>query len=117
MVKTSEAYALISGDTQDPVFSFKQKYRENFRDPGFYSCLKNDFEEEIFKKYPEVKDLYHSIALKNPIKVMLCGSGSSLFGLFTAKSKAEDCERSIRRRCRFSCITEFYPGSDRVLKK
>ncbi len=44
--------------------------------------LKNDFEEAVFKKYPEIKSIKDNLYGSNAIYAGLSGSGSSVFGIF-----------------------------------
>jgi 4-diphosphocytidyl-2-C-methyl-D-erythritol kinase len=60
------------------------------------SCVFNDFEETVFKKYPKIKavkeELYHSGA----IFALMSGSGSSVFGIFERKVKLEALEQECK---------------------
>ncbi len=44
--------------------------------------LKNDFEESIFKLYPEVATIKNQLYAKGAVYASMSGSGSSVFGLF-----------------------------------
>lgn len=46
------------------------------------SCLFNDFEETIFIKYPEIKNLKKQLYNNGALYASMSGSGSSVFGIF-----------------------------------
>ena len=46
------------------------------------SCLFNDFEETIFVKYPEIKNLKELLYNNGALYASMSGSGSSVFGIF-----------------------------------
>ncbi len=48
-------------------------------------CLKNDFEEAIFKQYPEIADVKDCLYQSGAIYASMSGSGSSVFGIFEQK--------------------------------
>jgi 4-diphosphocytidyl-2-C-methyl-D-erythritol kinase len=44
--------------------------------------LENDFEESIFKRYPEVRAVKNQLYNNGAVYASMSGSGSSVFGLF-----------------------------------
>ncbi|MBC7865758.1 MAG: 4-(cytidine 5'-diphospho)-2-C-methyl-D-erythritol kinase, partial [Bacteroidia bacterium] len=44
--------------------------------------LKNDFEEPIFKKYPEIKMVKEKLYSEGAVYASLSGSGSAVYGIF-----------------------------------
>ncbi len=44
--------------------------------------LINDFEESVFSKYPEIRDIKNMLYHKGAIYASMSGSGSSVFGIF-----------------------------------
>lgn len=51
--------------------------------------LMNGFEDVIFKKHSEIKKIKEGLVSKRAIGASLCGSGSSVFGVFKTKDQAE----------------------------
>ncbi|MBI1857612.1 MAG: 4-(cytidine 5'-diphospho)-2-C-methyl-D-erythritol kinase [Candidatus Melainabacteria bacterium] len=47
----------------------------------FFSNMFNDFEDVVFNKYPQILDLRNKLLSEGFKKVMLCGSGSAVFGI------------------------------------
>ncbi|MEC4684484.1 MAG: 4-(cytidine 5'-diphospho)-2-C-methyl-D-erythritol kinase [Nitrospirota bacterium] len=57
--------------------------------------LGNDFEEPVCRLYPELKDIRDRLLNQGAIAALLCGSGSSIFGVFTNNAYAEEASRSF----------------------
>ena len=47
------------------------------------NCLKNDFEDSIFKNHPKIKELKIKLYEAGAVYAAMSGSGSSVFGLFS----------------------------------
>ncbi len=77
-ISTKEAYSNVSysNDTASlkEVLSMPPENWEN--------CLKNDFEEHIFNKHPQIKELKTKLYELGAVYAAMSGSGSSVFGLF-----------------------------------
>lgn len=52
----------------------------------------NDFEEYVFKKYPEIEKIKNELYLNGALYASMSGSGSTVFGMF---SKEEEANKSI----------------------
>jgi 4-diphosphocytidyl-2-C-methyl-D-erythritol kinase len=57
--------------------------------------LKNDFEDYVFKKHMEIKELKEIMLLEGAELSLMSGSGSTVFGIFPDKKSAEDCAVNI----------------------
>ncbi len=109
-VDTGWAYSLLSKEAPDRKKEwtrFKALFFTYFEDWQFYQVLRNDFDAPIRMHFPAIQALYDSMQSFSPVKVMLCGSGASLFSLFKDKADAERCLEAIRPQCRYACLTEF----------
>jgi len=51
--------------------------------------LKNDFEEPVFKQYPEIRSIKETLYNNGAIYAAMSGSGSSVFGLFEKEKKVK----------------------------
>ena len=77
-VSTKEAYANIQ--PMHPSQSLKEIIRmpvETWR-----ATMKNDFEESVFQKYPEIAAIKDKLYDMGAIYASMSGSGSSVFGIF-----------------------------------
>jgi 4-diphosphocytidyl-2-C-methyl-D-erythritol kinase len=77
-VSTKEAYSLVK--PQKPVQSLKEIARmpvETWR-----ATMKNDFEDSVFKLYPEIAAIKDKLYDMGAIYASMSGSGSSVFGIF-----------------------------------
>lgn len=52
--------------------------------------LSNDLEEPVFRLYPELKSIKNRLLENGALAALLCGSGSSVFGVFPDKRRATD---------------------------
>jgi 4-diphosphocytidyl-2-C-methyl-D-erythritol kinase len=77
-VSTAEAYAGIVPKTQEedlpqlvkqPLHTWKDQ-------------VKNDFEQMVFRKYPEISNLKNTLYQHGALYAAMSGSGSSVFGIF-----------------------------------
>lgn len=77
-VSTKEAYALVK--PHKPAVSLKEIVRmpvETWR-----ATMKNDFEESVFARYPEIAAIKDKLYDMGAIYASMSGSGSSVFGIF-----------------------------------
>jgi 4-diphosphocytidyl-2-C-methyl-D-erythritol kinase len=111
-ISTAEAYRLwdespeadkkklTKGIDKYTISSFQTLTRR-----ALYSRLGNDFDEVIFRRYPVFSDLRKEMTALGAKKVMLSGSGSTLFGVFLDKREVQRAETRFQRD---------HPGSGRV---
>jgi 4-diphosphocytidyl-2-C-methyl-D-erythritol kinase len=89
-VNTGEAYSALGRTNawRDPV-NFKKAVLESFDRPELLKeKIVNDFEDVVFKKYPEIRLLKDSMYDFGAIFSLMSGSGSSVFGLFKTEQDA-----------------------------
>lgn len=78
-VSTAEAYANVKPTAwTTPV----QKIIEDLPLDQWQYHLENDFENSVFKKYPEIKKIKDSMYQAGAMYASMSGSGSSVFGIF-----------------------------------
>ncbi len=77
-VSTQEAYSGIV--PQIAEISLKNLIKRPISE--WKHTIKNDFEKEIFKKYPKIKELKDEFYNKGAIYASMSGSGSSVYGIF-----------------------------------
>lgn len=77
-VSTKDAYSLVK--PKQPTHSLKEIARmpiETWR-----ATMKNDFEESVFQKFPEIAAIKDKLYDMGAIYASMSGSGSSVFGIF-----------------------------------
>jgi len=111
-VNTSEAYRLLPPYQKNLSYDFKADYQKNHPLLKFSQNLKNDFEAPVLTQFPQIKRLWDSILTFNPEKVMLSGSGASLFALFNHTAEATRCQEAITDQCRFQTVCQFLPAKN-----
>ena len=77
-ISTPEAYSWIKFKLKKPLL------RDIIDQPikNWRISLKNDFEEEIFKRHPEIKQLKDKLYQLGALYAAMSGSGSAVFGIF-----------------------------------
>lgn len=85
MVSTAEAYADIVPKTLD------YDLRELVRLPliMWKERILNDFEETVFRKYPEIERVKRKIYQQGALFASMTGSGSGVFGIFPKGAKVK----------------------------
>lgn len=78
-IETAAAYALVK--PRDPGVDLRQIV-ENQPVAGWRSVLRNDFEEPVFRKFPQLKEIHRQLYDEGALYASLSGSGSALYGLF-----------------------------------
>ncbi len=106
-VETAWAYQQVKSPYGNEWPNFKANYTQESANPLFYRDLTNDFERFVVEKKPEISEIREALASFQPVKVMLTGSGSSLFALFLDESTAFECQAAISSQCRFSAVSHF----------
>jgi len=77
-ISTPEAYSLIS--PQKPEFSIKEWIKKPVKE--WKNGIVNDFEKNIFVKYPAIAEIKEQLYHKGALYASMSGSGSSVFGIF-----------------------------------
>ncbi len=84
-IDTAEAFSMIN-----PVYTSKSiKKIIQQRIETWKKELKNDFEESVFKKYPEIKKIKNDLNNAGAIYTSMTGSGSTIYGIFQKESTAK----------------------------
>lgn len=92
-VGTKEAYAGIMPSYWE--YSLENVLRTDPMD--WHNLLKNDFENSIFKKYPELSSIKTELYKQGAVYASMSGSGSSIYGLFYDKPNIDSNKfKSIR---------------------
>ena len=77
-INTSQVFSeVIPSDATKSIKEIIQQPIETWRNE-----LKNDFEEPIFKKYPEIKKIKNDLYQSGSIYASMSGSGSAVYGIF-----------------------------------
>lgn len=90
-ISTAEAYAGIVPQPNSFILStiLSIPFQE------WRSCIVNDFEENLFTKYPRLQSLKNSLYECGAWYASMSGSGSSVYGLFDAKPDTAKLENVI----------------------
>jgi 4-diphosphocytidyl-2-C-methyl-D-erythritol kinase len=67
---------------------------------GIFPYFKNDFEDIILNKYPEIKGIKQEILNHGALYAVMTGSGSSVIGLFKDINSAKLAEKSLNNKAK-----------------
>ncbi|MCY7410911.1 MAG: hypothetical protein LH473_11610, partial [Chitinophagales bacterium] len=81
-VNTSWAYAQIDAASFQKINSINLVSTIKKPIAEWKELLKNDFEDVVFKKYPQIKELKKMFYDQGAIYASMSGSGSAVYGLF-----------------------------------
>jgi 4-diphosphocytidyl-2-C-methyl-D-erythritol kinase len=73
--------------------------------------IENDFERVVFPQYPELRDVKRVLEREGSDYASLSGSGSTLFGLFRSRERAEQAAKRMGAEGLAVAITETLPRS------
>lgn len=78
-ISTAEAYSGVNPKkSKIPV----KEIIENYAVEKWKGLLKNDFEDGVFEKYPQLHDIKNDFYNSGAIYASMTGSGSTIFGIF-----------------------------------
>ena len=80
-ISTKEAYSMVS--PKSPTLSLKEIVTRPLYE--WKELMKNDFEDPIFKKYPQICKIKQQLYDLGATYASMSGSGSSLYGIFNVK--------------------------------
>lgn len=87
--------------------NIKNKILEYTQRGQIFDICHNDFEEVVFPKIPEIMEIKSSMERFSPEVSLMSGSGSSVFGIFKSKKRAEETYRYFKSKQKgqaFLCI-------------
>lgn len=114
-IQTREAYHLLDLSRRGDKRGLTKKGNNNtissfqtLKEVSLLDHLENDFESVLFAQYPVYKKLKARLFEQKAVKVMLSGSGSTLFGIFFEERKARSAEENLKK--------EFQKGFVRAVR-
>ena len=90
-------------DTEDAAKAIEDGNREKL-----YSLMGNSFEESVFEKYPEISEIKEKLLSLGADGALMSGSGSTVFGLFEDKAKADEGYEYFKTRYKEVILTHTY---------
>lgn len=61
----------------------------------------NDFEDLVFKHFPDLQALKEEMMIRGATTAGLSGSGAAVYGIFTNSETATECARTLGEKCAF----------------
>jgi len=95
-ISTKEAFQNISANNSNIDFhQFIKKEKLNY--DLVRSKVKNDFENYVFEKYPEIENIKLKLYQEGTLFALLSGSGSSVYGIFPDLKSAESAKQHYHK--------------------
>lgn len=95
-VSTAWAYSSLSLDPAQKRPNLRELLSAGLRDALILRKeLTNDFEDTVFRQYPEIRGLKEKILAGGAELALMSGSGSSAFGLFSSAEKAKELASTL----------------------
>lgn len=114
-ISTAWAYGNVQLNPQVRRENLQALVTENIREPrALVNRLRNDFEPLIFREYPEVMRVKETLVRGGADFVLMSGSGSSVFGLFSDGAYAKELSGTLAPAYRKS-LTEPLFKPDPIL--
>lgn len=93
-ISTKEAFANIK--PKESKIDYKTISDDELNNISlFYQLFKNDFEEYVFKTYPEIRDIKNIMIENGALFSLMSGSGSTVYGIFDDIETAEKVRKSF----------------------
>lgn len=84
-ISTKDAFSNITPKAND----FNYSTLENVKINKWGSTIINDFENNVFKRYPEIARIKMKLDENNSLFSLMSGTGSTVYGIFESLSKAK----------------------------
>jgi 4-diphosphocytidyl-2-C-methyl-D-erythritol kinase len=104
-ISTKWAYEGLNRNNEVREASNLKKYLLDAKnDLNNFEYIKNDFEELVFNKYPEIKEIKSILYIENAIYSSLSGSGSAVYGFFDDEKKAVIASKRFANYFTYICL-------------
>ena len=92
-ISTREAYALLTPGEEPRALDYIKFFETRLPLPKWKEQLGNDFEPEIFRRFPRLAEIKHSLYAHGASFALMSGSGSSIYGLFEDARAAQNAKQ------------------------
>jgi 4-diphosphocytidyl-2-C-methyl-D-erythritol kinase len=111
-IKIDTAWAFKKIMPAKPKNSLRNILNTNLTDLDYLKeFVTNDFEEVVFKEFPEIKDIKEKLYLQGAQFALMSGTGSTVYGIFSNLQKAYWAEEFFKRKYFTFLHNPFNKGS------
>jgi 4-diphosphocytidyl-2-C-methyl-D-erythritol kinase len=97
-INTGEAFVSLNQNSFSPIGALQHLINQNIS--TWKNSIKNDFENPIFEKHPEIEQIKNILYENGAIYSAMSGSGSTVFGIFE-----KEMSTNIKFPAHYSCQT------------
>ncbi len=97
-ISTREAYAALNPTPGSRALYYSEFFQERQPLAKWKEQLGNDFEPEIFRQFPRLAEMKHSLYAHGAEFALLSGSGSAIYGLFEHSKAARKAKQFFERQ-------------------
>ncbi len=94
-ISTKEAFGYIE-PKEEHIDYLKVSSLSDMEMAKLNSLLKNDFEDFVFSKYPEIKQIKDKLTESGAFFAMMTGTGSTVYGIFESLAEAETARKKFK---------------------
>jgi 4-diphosphocytidyl-2-C-methyl-D-erythritol kinase len=95
-----------------PIKSLRDLLQGNFTDLSYLKeFIQNDFEEVVFKEFPQLKNIKESLYSQGAQFALMSGTGSTVYGIFSNLQKAYWAEEFFQQKYFTFLHNPFIKGS------
>lgn len=96
-ISTREAYATLSPTPRPASVDYAKFFEHTPPLKTWKEALHNDFEPEIFRRYPRLAEIKHTLYVRGAGFALMSGSGSAIYGLFEGVEAAKQAKQLFER--------------------
>jgi 4-diphosphocytidyl-2-C-methyl-D-erythritol kinase len=105
-VSTRDAYASLTPNTGPRTIEYATFFKSPPPLRKWKEQLGNDFEPEIFRQFPRLAEIKHSLYSLGASFALMSGSGSSVYGLFEDRDKAKEAKSVFEQHGQLTFLSE-----------
>jgi 4-diphosphocytidyl-2-C-methyl-D-erythritol kinase len=105
-INTTGAYGAVDPSSGREATDLPAVLQKSLSEPGLLrERVVNDFEGVMFEKHPQLRQIKDALYASGAFFALMCGSGSSFFGLFDSEHQADAARHHFADE--WTCVTSF----------
>jgi 4-diphosphocytidyl-2-C-methyl-D-erythritol kinase len=105
-ISTRDAYALLTPNAEPYAVDYITFFEKPPSIHKWKEQLGNDFEPEMFRRFPRLAAIKHSLYTHGASFALMSGSGSAVYGLFEDRNAARDAKKHFEQEHQLAFLSE-----------